>query len=48
MDYLNFNTGFQAFDIKEILFDLEQLFDLLDVAIKETRDWEREEDNDGN
>ncbi|MBD3749859.1 MAG: hypothetical protein IE931_10210 [Sphingobacteriales bacterium] len=48
MDYLNFNIGFQAFDIKEILFDLEQLFDLLDMAIKETRDWEREEDNDEN
>nr|WP_294896238.1 hypothetical protein [uncultured Pedobacter sp.] len=44
MDYLTFNIGGLPVDFKDYLFDLERLQDLLDVAIKETRNWEREED----
>lgn len=47
IDYLTFNIGGHVLDFEDYLFDLQRLHHFLDIADKETRNWKREEGNDG-
>lgn len=47
MDYLQYNKGCMPFDFEDYLLDLENMFHFLDVAVEETMQWERKEENDG-
>ncbi len=46
MDFLSFNKSGFPIDFEDYLLDLERLHHLLDIAEKETRNWNREEADD--